>query len=44
MKNDVNHIREHLVVGKEKVEDFRNEELYRVKDSDVFTTKAMLML
>jgi hypothetical protein len=44
MKNGVNHIQEHLVAGEEKVEDFRNEELYRVKDSNVFTIKAMLML
>jgi hypothetical protein len=44
MKNVINNIREHLVVGKEKKEDFRNKELYRLKDSNVFKTEAMLML
>jgi hypothetical protein len=44
MKNGVNHILEHLVVEEEK-ENFRNEEqLYRMKDSNLFTAEAMLML
>ena len=44
MKNDINHIRKHLVAREEKKEDFKNEELYRMKYSSVFTTDAMLML
>jgi hypothetical protein len=44
MKNGVNHILEHLVAEEEK-ENFRNEEqLYRMKDSNLFTAEAMLML
>ncbi|XP_059433741.1 uncharacterized protein LOC132166902 [Corylus avellana] len=44
MKNGVNHILERLVAVEEK-EDFRNEEqLYRMKHSNVFTDEAMLML
>jgi hypothetical protein len=42
--NGVNHIREHLVTGEKKEEDFRNKELYRMKDSNVFTIEAMLIL
>jgi hypothetical protein len=44
MKNGVNHIREHLIARDEKEEDFKNEELYCMKDLNVFTTEAMLML
>jgi hypothetical protein len=44
MKNGVNHIWEHLVAVEEKEEDFRNKELYCMKDSNVFTVEAMLML
>jgi hypothetical protein len=44
MKNCVNHILEHLVVEEEK-ENFRNkEQLYRMKDVNLFTAEAMLML
>jgi hypothetical protein len=44
MKNAVNHILEQFVVEEEK-ENFRNEEqLYRMKDANLFTAEAMLML
>ena len=44
MKNGINHIQEHLVAGEEKEEDFKNEELYHMKDSNVFTVEVILML
>ena len=44
MKNGVNHILEHLVAVEETEAFKRQEEQYRMKDSNVFTAKAMQKL